>query len=85
MNIIFQQDGSALFPSKQDPPESLSGFVVDPNNPWLFHPVWNRCKHRKHKLTVRPCGKQVSTWSCQHFKGALIDRLGCLACPVLDK
>lgn len=66
---IIHDDGSIEYPRRDkdwEPPQTPEGYQVDPNNKWLFRPLWKECEGRLWGLRTKPCGQIELKAYCQH-------------------
>lgn len=59
------QDGSITFPQNGLPPKKVDGYDVDPNDPYVFYPVWESCKYRYQRAFLCSNGRIRHRPSCK--------------------
>ena len=75
-------NGDIFFPKKGRPPEAVQGFKRDKNDPWLFHSLYGKCKHRTVDRVEYPCascGRGVKYYRCT-LKKKEVSFLDCTPC-----
>jgi hypothetical protein len=86
--VYFQDDGSILYAKEEgdwEPPRDISGYERDPQNPWLFHPLWPECVHQYGIAIRKPaCGcidivMRCTRVGCQHFR-SILTHTNCYEC-----
>jgi len=87
---IFHDDGSIEYPKAEkdwEPPRDINGYVRDPENKWLFHPLWPVCGLRHQMAFLKAnCGCIDVVMRCNNPQSPEFgQRLGhetCIKCPV---
>ncbi len=90
---IFHDDGSIEYPREEgswEPPRDINGYVRDPDNDFLFHPLWLSCGLRHQTAILRPgCGCIDVIMRCNSPQspefGARLAHETCAKCPVRVK
>lgn len=90
---IFHDDGSIEYPKAEkdwEPPRDINGYVRDPNNKWLFHPLWPVCGLRYQMAFLKAnCGCIDVIMRCNNPQspefGARLAHETCAKCPVRVK
>jgi hypothetical protein len=90
---IFHDDGSIEYPKAEkdwEPPRDINGYVRDPNNKWLFHPLWTVCGLRYQMAFLKAnCGCIDVIMRCNNPQspefGARLAHETCAKCPVRIK
>ncbi len=90
---IFHDDGSIEYPREEgswEPPRDINGYARDPNNNFLFHPLWLPCALRHQSAIMRPgCGCIEVIMRCNSPQatkfGQRLAHTDCEACPVRRK
>lgn len=74
-------DGSIEFIDGEKPEKfSLQWFIVDPDNPNLYHPKIKPCVKRQSLCKMSPCGRRpLFIWHCYKFKKS-VNVLDCEKC-----
>jgi hypothetical protein len=87
----IHDDGSVEFEPVPDaaPPAAMEGFSPDPENPWLFRPLWEPCLKRLVGFQKAPSGSLTLRSVCsspaalgQYMKPVALS--ACSACPVRE-
>ena len=86
----FHPDGSIEYPrDKKDwePPRDINGYVRDPGNKWLFHPLWVPCQLRHQTAFMKAnCGCIDVIMRCNNPQapefGQRLPHEACAKCPV---
>ena len=87
---IFHDDGSIEYIKGEgvwEIPKNITGYVRDPNNKWLFHPLWVPCQLRHQTAFMKAnCGCIDVIMRCNNPQAPeFMQRLGdetCAKCPV---
>jgi len=77
-------NGDVFLPKKGSrPPGPIQGYRQNKEDPWLFHSLYGRCKHRvldRVEYDCRSCGRGVKYYRCEFYK-KIITFLDCHQCP----
>jgi len=58
-------NGDIVFPKKGNiHPKAPEGFMPDPADPWIMHPIMKECKYRTYKNIPTPCGAKHYVFFC---------------------
>ncbi len=90
---IFHDDGSIEYIKAEgdwEPPRDINGYARDPNNKWLFHPLWPVCGLRYQMAFLKAnCGCIDVIMRCNNPQspefGARLAHETCAKCPVRVK
>ncbi len=90
---IFHADGRIEYPRREkdwEPPQNINGYVRDPDNKWVFHPLWVPCAFRHQTAFLKAnCGCIDVICRCNSPQSPLFaQRLAhetCANCPVRRK
>jgi len=86
----FHDDGSIEYPKGEkdwEPPRDINGYVRDPDNKWLFHPLWPVCGLRHQMAFLKAnCGCIDVVMRCNNPQapefGQRVAHDTCINCPV---
>jgi hypothetical protein len=90
---IFHADGRIEYPRRDkdwEPPQNINGYVRDPDNKWVFHPLWVPCAFRHQTAFLKAnCGCIDVICRCNSPQSPMFaQRLAhetCANCPVRKK
>ena len=86
----FHPDGSIEYPKGEkdwEPPRDINGYVRDPDNKWLFHPLWVPCQLRHQTAFMKAnCGCIDVIMRCNNPQAPEFQQRlpheACAKCPV---
>ena len=87
--VTMQPDGNIEYEKGQDgwePPRPIDGYVRDPDNQWLFHPIWKSCRWRQYGTVVMQqcqCLDVIARCSLTSCWVKSAECSNCLACSVI--
>ena len=79
--MAMLENGTLVFPKRGPPPRCPDGYDVDPNDPYVFHPVWPDCIHRFQRAFTCQSGMTKYRPSCKAV-GSDITFAICDACDL---
>lgn len=80
MGIHLLEDGRLCYPNRGFPPLPPEGYEVDPADPFIMIPIYDKCDHRSLVKFTLPCGRIAGRHWCKlHNKEATPET--CEFCP----